>query len=418
MRSFITFAVMIFLVFQVSAQQTIKVGIVGDADNHQVSWTTERGLNYLVEVSPDLVAWMDTGIVQAGTGEIVTYGFSTPTESKMFYRIRVRPGAVRPGFDAFEIPANDDDSADPDADRNPDLIPIGFPINLFGATRTSCYINNNGNITFNDFLGFFTPQPLQTLGFPIIAPFWADVDTQGAESEIVKYSDGVETVNGRPAFGVNWVKIGYYHMRDDKLNSFQLLLIDRADTGAGNFDIEFNYDLVQWETGTHPGSGGTNGYGGFPARAGVSNGSNQTIELQYSSQTVVQLDSNPVSGVPNFTTGLIYRSRNSTVPGRFVFQVRSGQVLGALNVYAGDDQTPLSGSTSTALVGSASDPAGGAVSVRWSVVEGFGVIISDPTTLNPTVTFPPNDRVVLQLTATSIADPNVTAADTMIINDY
>jgi hypothetical protein len=133
---------------------------------------------------------------------------------------------------------------------------------------------------------------------------------------------------------------------------------------------------------------------------------------------VVQLDSNPVSGVPNFTTGLIYRSRNSTVPGRFVFQVRSGQVLGALNVYAGDDQTPLSGSTSTALVGSASDPAGGAVSVRWSVVEGFGVIISDPTTLNPTVTFPPNDRVVLQLTATSIADPNVTAADTMIINDY
>jgi hypothetical protein len=405
-RSLITFVFAVSLAFQASAQQTIKVGIVGDADNHQVSWTTERGLNYLVEVSPDLVDWMDTGIVAPGTGEIVTYGFSTPTEPKMFYRIRVRSGAVRPGFDAFSLVRQDDA---PSVSS-----PLGFPINLFGSTWTSCFVNNNGNITFGSSLRDFTPTPLQVVGRPIIAPFWADIDTRGSNSDLVKYSHGVEQINGRSAFGVNWVKVGYYDSNDDKLNSLQLILIDRADTGTGNFDIEFNYDMIRWETGDV--SGGVDGYGGSPARAGLSNGLNQTIELQYSAQTLLQLDSDPNTDVPNFVTGLIYRSRNSTVPGRFVFQVRAGQVLGALTVNAGPDQS-LPSATSTTLAGAASNPAGGAVTVLWTVVDGPpGVTISDPTILNPSVTFPADERVTLQLTATSVADPSVTAADTMIIN--
>lgn len=416
MRSFITFAVAIFIAFQAQAQQTIKVGIVGDAANHQVNWTTERGLNYLVEVSPDLVAWMDTGIAQAGTGEIVTYGFSTPTEPKMFYRIRVRPGAVRLGFSEYKIPRNDDGSADPDENGIPDAIPVGFPVNFFGTTWNECYINNNGNITFDGPKIDFTPDPLQVIGFPIIAPFWADVDTRAQESEEVRYSYNIEQINGREAFGVTWKKVGYFNQNDDRLNSFQLILIERSDTGTANFDIEFNYDIVLWETGDHPTSGGVDGYGGKPARAGLSNGSNQTIELQYSAKTLLQLDSNPNTGVPNFTAGLIYRSRNSTVPGRFVFQVRAGQVLGALTVNAGLDQ-PLPSAITTTLNGSASNPAGGTVTVLWSIVDSPpGVTISDPTIINPTVTFPADEQVTLQLTATSVADPNVTAADTMTIN--
>lgn len=403
-----TFTLSLFLVLSTFAQQTIKVGFVGDADNHQVSWTTEVGFNYLVEVSPDLVDWMDTGIVQAGTGAIVTYGFSTPTEPKLFYRIRVRPGAMRPGFDDYVLTRNDDGSTD--------QIPVGFPINLFGTTWNDCYVNNNGNITFDGPKIDFTPDPLQVIGFPIVAPFWADVDTRASGSSEVTYSYDVELVNGRPAFGVNWKSVGYFNSNDDKLNSFQLVLIDRSDTGSNNFDIEFNYDIVLWESGDHFTSGGIDGYGGKPARAGLSNGSNQTIELQYSAQTLLQLDSNPNTDVPNFTTGLIYRSRNSTVPGRFVFQVRAGQVLGALNVDAGVDQ-PLPSATTTTLNGSASNPAGGAVTVLWTIVDGpAGVTISDPTILNPTVTFPADEQITLQLTATSVADPNVTAADTMTIN--
>jgi hypothetical protein len=141
------------------------------------------------------------------------------------------------------------------------------------------------------------------------------------------------------------------------------------------------------------------------------------VELQYSGQTLVQLDANPTTEVSNFTTGLIYRSRNSTIPGRFIFQVRSGQVLGALNVDAGPDQPLDSSDTSALLAGAASNPAGGGVSVQWSVVQGPpGVTFSDPTILNPTVTFPADEYgIVLQLTATSVADPSITATDTMII---
>ena len=61
---------------------------------------------------------------------------------------------------------------------------------------------------------------------------------------------GVDTVNGHPAFGVDYENVGYYGTHTDKLNSFQLILIDRSDTGiAGAFDIEFDYDKVQWEAG-------------------------------------------------------------------------------------------------------------------------------------------------------------------------
>lgn len=110
-----------------------------------------------------------------------------------------------------------------------------------------------------------------------------------------------------------------------------------------------------WETGDA--SSGNNGYGGFPSRSGLTDGTNRTIELAYSGQTLVQLDANPTTGVPNYKTGLIYRSRSSTIHGRFVFQVRGGVVLGALAVNAGPDQTLGPGVTTTILAETASDPA-------------------------------------------------------------
>jgi hypothetical protein len=408
MRSFFTFVIAIFLAIPASAQQTIKVGIVGDADNHQVNWTTQLGYNYLVDVSPNLVDWMDTGIVQPGTGEVVTYGFSTPTEPKMFYRISSRKGAMRDGFDQTTLDPNDDGYTD--------QVPIGFPINLFGTTWADCYINNNGNVTFEAPEGAYTPFPLRNLGFPIIAPFWADVDTSNPASEPVRYGSG--TVGGKTAFGVNWKNVGYFNNRADKLNSFQMILINRSDISAGDFDIEFNYNQVLWETGSHPSSGGVDGYGGFPARVGLSNGSTQTIELQYSGATILQLDADPESGIPNFLTGLIYRTRNSTIPGRHIFQVRSGSVIGALNVYAGEDQDLDPEVSSTTLLATASDPLGGAVSVQWSVLQGpQGISFSDPTILNPMVTFPAGENgIVLQITATSITDPSISASDSMTIN--
>ena len=71
-------------------------------------------------------------------------------------------------------------------------------------------------------------------------------------------------MGGTAAFCVNWVNVGYFSQHVDKLNSFQLLLIDQ---GSGNFDIEFNYDKVNWETGDA--SGGSNGFGGSLGRGRI-----------------------------------------------------------------------------------------------------------------------------------------------------
>jgi hypothetical protein len=173
--------------------------------------------------------------------------------------------AVRnlPGFLTGSVPRNDDGSSP--------LQPLGFNINFFGKNRSQVYVNNNGNVTFDNSLSTFTPFGLTSTRREIIAAFFADVDTRPARSKLVTY--GLDTVNGRTAFGVNYVDVGYYNTHDDKLNSFQLILIDRSDLGPGNFDIEFNYNRVSWETGDA--SGGAGGLGGVPAAVGWSNGTGE-----------------------------------------------------------------------------------------------------------------------------------------------
>lgn len=50
---------------------------------------------------------------------------------------------------------------------------------------------------------------------------------------------------------------------------------------------------------------------------------------------------------------------------------------------------------------------------RWAARESK---FSDPSILIPTVTFSAIQRITLQLTVTNVADPAITAADTMNIN--
>lgn len=88
-------------------------------------------------------------------------------------------------------------------------------------------------------------------------------------------------------------------------------MIDRSDRSPGAFDVEFNYDRILWETGDL--SDGTNGLGGSSARAGFSDGTVNDLELSGSGVNSGFLDSNPA-------TGLINKSRNSTVLGRYVFE--------------------------------------------------------------------------------------------------
>jgi hypothetical protein len=235
------------------------------------------------------------------------------------------PTAIRSGFTNNILADTYEHGTD---DGSTGLVPIGFPINFFGTSYTNLYVNNNGNVTFDTYLKAYTPEPLLDLGKNIIAPFWADVDTRSTNSGVTTY--GTNTVDGRAAFGINWIDVGYFSFEYDKLDSFQMILIDRSDRTNGDFDLEFNYSQIQWEAGDYTiiYSGGSDGLWvgpvGSPARVGYASASgstNSTFELNGSGIARSFLNTNTV-------TGLIDTNFNSTVPGRYVFQFHNGEPLG------------------------------------------------------------------------------------------
>ncbi|MBL8379019.1 MAG: PEP-CTERM sorting domain-containing protein [Burkholderiales bacterium] len=193
-------------------------------------------------------------------------------------------------------------------------IGLGFTINFFGNSFSNTFVNNNGNVTFTGPLGTFTPFNLLTTGTPMLAPFFADVDTRNGASDVVRYGTGM--IGGRNVFGVNWINVGYFPSAADKLNSFQLIITDRSDTGAGNFDFQFNYDDINWETGSA--SGGSGGLGGSSARAGWSNGVAAAFELPGSAVNGALLDTG--------ANALIASSLDSNILGQYNWQVRNGTV--------------------------------------------------------------------------------------------
>jgi hypothetical protein len=241
-----------------------------------------------------------TWLLRNGPGQ-TNFVVTNLPPGQAFYRLEIT-NAIRPGFDQQMLYRNDDGSTD--------IEPIGFPINFFGGSSATLYVNNNGNVTFDSAQSAYTPTALNYLGIRIIAPYWADVDTQNPISDVVKYgTNGV--VDGHAAFGVDWVNVGYYSWHADRLLSCQLVIIDRSDIAPGDFDMEFNYSKVQWEWGD------ASKYS--PPHAGFSNGIFD-YELPNSGVSGAFLDSNVV-------TGLIYHNLNSSVPGRYFFSFRNGQPL-------------------------------------------------------------------------------------------
>ena len=225
------------------------------------------------------------------------------------------------GFDANQLARNDDSSTG--------AVTLPFQANFFGTTYSQLYVNNNGNVTFGSASSAFTPTGLGTgyRGVPIIAPFFTDIDTRNPASGVVTYGNG--TYAGQTAFGVTWPSVGFYNSRADLTNTFQLVLTNRVDTGAGNFDIYFNYDRIQFETGEA--DGGVNGRGGTSASAGFSAGTG-------AAGTFFQIPGSLVNGA--FLDGgpnALVTSTNDGVPGQFLFPVRNGTVLMASVCSSGDN---------------------------------------------------------------------------------
>lgn len=216
------------------------------------------------------------------------------------------------------LPGCTDNTLDANDDSSTPAVTLPFSIDFFGDEYTQLYVNNNGNVTFDGPQSTFTPFDFTISGIPMIAPFLADVDTTGSGSNVVMY--GETEVDGRTAFCVNWVDVGYFGSHTDKLNSFQLLLVEQ--TTPGDFDIVINYDRVLWETGDA--SGGSGGFGGTPAAAGWANGDGEHFDLRPGSfDSMALLDSNGSTGLIHGMLGA-----GNTQPGRYVFEVRNAGVTG------------------------------------------------------------------------------------------
>lgn len=177
---------------------------------------------------------------------------------------------------------------------------LPFAMNFFGNSYSAgdnFFINNNGNITFNAGLNAYTPEPFPISNQPMIAPYWGDVDTRNQASGLVYVAaPNAET------FVVTWNDVGYYSSNADLTNNFQMVVRSRTDTGAGNFDVDFRYDRLQWTTGDA--SGGTGGLGGTPAQAGYDAGDLTNFFQLPGSRTAGVLNLQNTSNVSAATPGL------------------------------------------------------------------------------------------------------------------
>lgn len=156
------------------------------------------------------------------------------------------------GFGTATLPSTDDGSS-----TALDLTMLD-PMGLFyyGARRATLFVNNNGNVTFGAAQPGYSPMIPGAMA-PMIAPFWADVDTGGggqpARNNVVWSLDTTRLV-------VTWDHVGRYMRHDDLQNSFQLIVTPRPDRTSGDFDVELRYALCQWTRGDTSATPATAGF--------------------------------------------------------------------------------------------------------------------------------------------------------------
>ncbi|PKO60835.1 MAG: nidogen, partial [Betaproteobacteria bacterium HGW-Betaproteobacteria-17] len=169
------------------------------------------------------------------------------------------------GYGSSTVPKSDDGSSS--------SIPItsAFPngVGYFGSTYGAIYINVNGNITFTSQLSTYTPYAFPVSGTPMIAPWFADVDTRRSNGDANNIYYHFDTAGKRLI--ITWYAVDYYSQSyAPGTNTFQVVLTNRDNVAAGDFDVEFRFQNINWTTGSA--SGGSGGLGGTPAQVGFNAG--------------------------------------------------------------------------------------------------------------------------------------------------
>ncbi len=198
---------------------------------------------------------------------------------------------------------------------NPGGEDLGFSINFGGQTYSKTFVSNNGYITFGQGSDDWTPIPIDEnySELPIMAPFYADIDTSAPGRGTVTWGTGL--VDNHAAFVVKWDAVGEFATSQYTPNTFSLVIVSRADLAAGDFDVHFNYETITWDDQGK-------------AVAGFHNGS-ATNPLFY------QLPGSQVAGafLDEGANSLAF-SGNAGVAGGIVMNARAGGFLGIAPIVA------------------------------------------------------------------------------------
>ncbi|XP_071153471.1 protein mesh-like [Mytilus edulis] len=225
-------------------------------------------------------------------------------------------------------PTNDDGSTQP--------IPISSLFPIFNHQHNSLIVNTNGVISFLGTMNTFTPS-----AFPlsserrIIAPYWADIDTNNGGDVWFRESTNL-TLLGKASeeihdifpehfnfhaawmFIATWDNVAFYgsdSIGRQKRCTFQCVLVTN---GRHSFTI-FLYDKIEWTTGTASGSNSSSGLDGTPAQVGFDAGDGLNFYAIEASRT---------TNIINVT-----QMSNIDVPGKFIFRVDSTSIKkGGCNV--------------------------------------------------------------------------------------
>ena len=175
----------------------------------------------------------------------------------LVFQRQQREGLLIPLDDSFQLAMEGND------DYYTSVIQLPFAFDFYGTTYTEFYINNNGNVSFGNPYSTYTSYGFPVNGFPMLAPFWADVDTRSGGQVFYKMESNRVTVI--------WNAVGYFSNHTDKLNTFELVFTNGWDPVVGlGYNVAFSYGDMQWTTGDA--SGGQNGFGGVPATVGLNKG--------------------------------------------------------------------------------------------------------------------------------------------------
>ncbi|MTW10756.1 VPLPA-CTERM sorting domain-containing protein [Pseudoduganella eburnea] len=222
------------------------------------------------------------------------------------------------GFSQTTVAAEDDGST---------LVNLanGLKLGLNGATYSSLYVNTNGNVSFGQGLSTYAPGAFNgdSFGHDFLAPFFGDVDIRDNHGSI---GYGNTMFEGHNAMAVTWSNVGYYNKKNDLQNTFQLVLVDRSDTGANNFDFYYNYGSIQWDST----SNSDKAHAGFHLQ-----GTAADFEFDGSGNPGKVIDSGKQSLVKGSNVGL---------SGRYAFNVRGGVAAYGLEQLTPAQSVPLPGS--------------------------------------------------------------------------